>query len=101
MEVDRHFKLIKDNLQNIIEGKFNKDFGSNEIDMMLQISFILNYQIPDNNSFIFKYNDISISYKLYEFSNYNEILYYMRNEDIFKSCYKLFLRDYKLNKLLN
>jgi hypothetical protein len=49
-------------------------------------------QLSDTNTFI----NMNESYIQSE----EEIISIIRNEETFKSCYNLFLRDVKLNKLL-
>ena len=104
--------FIKDNLQNIIDGKFDDKFEPNQLKMMLEMSFLYNhitFELTD--SILFKYNDISYKVKgikemIIDSSPYNidvenEIFGMIRNAEVFKSSYKQFLRDTKINSILN
>ena len=113
--------FIKDNLQNIIDGKFDDKFEPNQLKMMLEMSFLYNhitFELTD--SILFKYNDISYKVKgikemidsiifvtnfktssPYNIDVENEIFGMIRNAEVFKSSYKQFLRDTKINKILN
>ena len=104
--------FIKDNLQNIIDGKFDDKFEPDQLKMMLEMSFLYNhitFELTD--SILFKYNDISYKVKgikeMIESSSYNnidvenEIFGMIRNSEVFKSSYKQFLRDTKINSILN
>lgn len=112
--------FIKDNLQNIIDGKFDDKFEPDQLKMMLEMSFLYNhitFELTD--SILFKYNDISckvngikemiessplpmnlkIGYNNIDVEN--EIFGMIRNSEVFKSSYKQFLRDTKINSILN
>ena len=104
--------FIKDNLQNIIDGKFDDKFEPDQLKMMLEMSFLYNhitFELTD--SILFKYNDISykvngikemiIDSSLYNIDVENEIFGMIRNSEVFKSSYKQFLRDTKINSILN
>jgi hypothetical protein len=105
MKLNKINTFIKDNLENFIDGKFDDKFGPDHLKMVLELSFLFNHTTTDGNYIIFKYNGIGLNINIYDsytLGNFNEedILYHIRNEETFKSCYNLFLRDVKLNKLL-
>ena len=47
---------IKDNLQNIIDGKFDDKFSTEQLKMMLEMSFLYNHISVENDSVIFEYD---------------------------------------------
>jgi len=96
--------FIKDNLQNIIDGKFDDKFEPDYLKMVLELSFLFNHLTTDKYYIIFKYNGVVLKINAYEshgiLHSEDAMLHYIRNEETFKSCYNLFLRDVKLNKIL-
>ena len=96
--------FIKDNLQNIIDGKFDDKFEPDYLKWMLELSFLFNHLTTDKYYMIFEYNGVGLYINGYEshgiLNSEEAMLHYIRNEETFKSCYNLFLRDVKLNKLL-
>jgi hypothetical protein len=46
---------IKDNLENIIDGKFDDKFDTEQLKMMLEMSFLYNHITIENDSVIFEY----------------------------------------------
>ena len=102
--------FIKDNLQNIIDGKFDDKFEPDQLKMMLEMSFLYNHiTFESTDSILFKYNDISCKVNgikemissPYNIDVENEIFGMIRNAEVFKSSYKQFLRDTKINSILN
>jgi hypothetical protein len=107
--------FIKDNLQNIIDGKFDDKFEPDHLEWLLELSFLFNHLTTDKYYIIFKYNGVTLKINMNErpyipresyihfldpFQSEEEVISIIRNEETFKSCYNLFLRDVKLNKLL-
>ena len=100
---------IKDNLQNIIDGKFDDKFSTEQLKMMLEMSFLYNHISVENDSVIFEYdsqelkisgiNDLvnsiptGIDYK-------NQIFSTIKSDVVFKSALTQFLRDKKINEIL-
>jgi hypothetical protein len=100
---------IKDNLENIIDGKFDDKFDKEQLRMMLEMSFLYNHITIENDSVIFEcggqklkisgINDIvhsiptGIDYK-------NQIFSMIKNDNIFKSALTQFLRDKKIKYIL-
>ena len=100
---------IKDNLENIIDGKFDDKFDTEQLKMMLEMSFLYNHITIENDSVIFEYNgvklkingindlinssQIGIDYKSQIFST-------IKSNMIFKSALTQFLRDKKINDIL-
>jgi hypothetical protein len=95
---------IKDNLQNIIDGKFDDKFSSEQLKMMLEMSFLYNHITVENNSVVFKYENKTISVNDVlelptQFAK-ETIVSSVKNTDIFKSALTQFLRDKKINEIL-
>ena len=106
--------FIKDNLQNIIDGKFDDKFEPEQLKMMLEMSFLYNHITFDSNSILFNYNDIN--YKVtgiteiinslpHNIDAESEIISIIKKSITFNSAYKQFLtitnRDKKINSILN
>ena len=91
---------IKDNLQNIIDGKFEPD----QLKMMLEMSFLYNHISFENNSVIFEYNrvkfEISDISEIPDVFAKEQITSSIKNDVVFKSALKQFLRDKKINEIL-
>ena len=98
--------FIRDNLQNIIDGKFDDKFDPDHLKMVLELSFLFNHLTKDKYYIIFKYNGIGLNVNMYAPFHRNflqseeEVISFIRNEETFKSCYNSVLRDVKLNQLL-
>ena len=89
---------IKDNLQNILDGKFDKE----QLKMMLEMSFLYNHITSENNSIVFRYERVSIegvSELPIQFAK-ETITSAIKNDVVFKSALKQFLRDKKINDIL-
>jgi hypothetical protein len=95
---------IKDNLQNILDGKFDDKFKPDQLKMMLEMSFLYNHISAENDSVIFKYNDVKLKISGIsdipgEFAK-EHITSAIRNDVVFKSALTQFLRDKKINDIL-
>ena len=100
---------IKDNLENIINGKFDDKFDKEQLKMMLEMSFLYNHISVEIDSVIFEYNGVKlkingindlvhsiptgIDYK-------NQIFSTIKSDKVFKSALTQFLRDKKINDVL-
>jgi hypothetical protein len=100
-------QLIKDSFQDIIGGKFNNKFSTEQLKIMLELSFLYNHITFESDAILFEYsgqklrlkgiNDlIHSSHKFGE----DEILNMIKSEEIFKSSYASFLRDLKIDEIL-
>jgi hypothetical protein len=95
---------IKDNLQNIIDGKFDDKFDKEQLKMMLEFSFLYNHISFENDSVIFEYN--RVKFKISGISEIpggfakETITSAIKNDEVFKSALKQFLRDKKINEIL-
>ena len=95
---------IKDNLKNIIDGKFDDKFEPDQLKMMLEMSFLYNHISVENDSFIFEYDSVKL-----KISGVSEIpggfakehiTSAIKNDVVFKSALTQFLRDKKINEIL-
>jgi hypothetical protein len=99
---------IKDNLQNIIDGKFDDKFDKEQLKMMLEMSFLYNHITVENDSVIFEYNGVKLKINgINDLINSipigidkNEIFSMIKNDVVFKSALTQFLRDKKINEIL-
>ena len=101
---------IKDNLKNIIDGKFDDKFEPNQLKMMLEMSFLYNHISVENDSVIFEYdsqelkisgiNDLVHSIPATGIDYKNQIFSTIKSDVVFKSALTQFLRDKKINEIL-
>jgi hypothetical protein len=105
--LDSTENYIKDNLQNILDGKFDDKFTPDQLKMMLEMSFLYNHISSEYDSVIFNYNGVElkisgISEIAYSSGIYakDQIISAIKNDEVFKSSFKKFLRDKKINDLL-
>ena len=100
---------IKDNLQNIIDGKFDDKFSTEQLKMMLEMSFLYNHITSEYDSscgisVVFSYNGVKL--KISGISEIpggfakEQITSSIRNDVVFKSALTQFLRDKKINEIL-
>jgi hypothetical protein len=95
---------IKDNLQNIIDGKFDDNFSKEQLKMMLEMSFLYNHISFEGDSVIFEYN--CVKFKISGISEIpgrfakEQITSSIKNDVVFKSALKQFLREKKINDIL-
>ena len=102
--------FIKDNLQNILDGKFDNKFSSDQLKIMLEMSFLYNHITFELDSVLFDYNGQKVkvsgitelihSQSPFGIDVENQIFSTIKNQSIFKSCYASFLRDKKINDIL-
>jgi hypothetical protein len=110
MKLDDTALFIKDNLQNILDGKFDDKFSKEQLKMMLEMSFLYNHITFESDSVIFDYNDQKV-----EVSNINQLIHSqnpfginvedqifstIKSQEEFKSSYYSFLRDKKIDDIL-
>jgi hypothetical protein len=99
---------IKDNLQNIIDGKFDDKFSKEQLKMMLEMSFLYNHISFEGDSaglkVIFEYN--GVKFKISGISEIptqfvkEQVTSSIKNDVVFKSALTQFLRDKKINEIL-
>jgi hypothetical protein len=104
MKLSETNEQIKADLMKFVNGEYDNHFNTDQIAMVTELSFLLNHISSEGDSIIFKYNNNKLKISgLYDnpYITEEEIFYHLKKEEIFKSSYKLFLREHKINKLLN
>jgi hypothetical protein len=105
--------FIKDNLDGILAGDIDDKFNKEQLDKMLEISFLYNHLTFEKDSLIFEHSGIKVKVNnLYE--QYSDLVYQIGKEgvknmvittitsqDQFKSAFKSFIRDNKINKIID
>jgi hypothetical protein len=94
---------IKADLMKFVNGDYDAYFTKEEIAMATELSFLFNHISAEGDSVIFKYNNDKLKISgLHDMPNFIEevIIPYIKNKEVFKRSYKSFLREHKLNKLL-
>ncbi len=107
--------FIKDNIDSILAGEYGHKFSKEQLDKMTELSFLYNHLtiLPEEDYLIFEYDDIVIRItNLY--SQYSDLIYQIGkdgvkniivntiiSQDRFKSAFKSFLRDRKINKIID
>lgn len=104
--------FIKDNLDWILAGNYSNDLSKEQLDKMIELSFLYNHMILENDKLTFEYSKYQINLtNLYE--QYSELVYQIGREGVknmiittitsqeqFKSALKSFLRDRKINEII-
>jgi len=97
-------QFIKDNLDQFIKGDFNDKFDIPSIERLIELSFLLNHVDILDGSIIFKYEKIKIKINLvdrdFPYSE-EEVVHYIKSEDVFKQSFKSFIRDWKIGNILS
>lgn len=104
MKLSEENEKIKADLMKFVNGEYDSNLTKEQLQFVTELSFLLNHTtIDDVYSVIFKYNNdkLVISGGLDNPLTETFFISYIKNEDIFKRSYKSFLREHKLNKLLN
>ena len=108
-ELSDTYQKIKESLYDFIDGKYDDIFSKEQIELTIEISFILNHltitDIPFGDKKIsFIYNSIEIN-QIHSsedcYSSEEQIISVFRNQKEIKNCLKVFLRDRKINDILN
>jgi hypothetical protein len=104
MKLSETNEKIKADLMKFVNGEFDSYFSKEQLKFATELSFLLNHISSEGDSIIFKYNNDKLKISGLNDNPYiteEEIFHTIKNEDIFKKSYKSFLREHKLNKLLN
>ncbi len=115
MTLDDTDLFIKDSLESIISGKMNDKLTKEQLDKMLELSFLYNHITihQTKDSIVFEYGKTKININnLY--SQYSDLVYQLGKEEVknmilstitnqedFKKAFKSFLRDNKINDILS
>lgn len=109
MKLDDTALFIKDNLQNILDGKLNDKFSSEQLKMMLEMSFLYNHITFELDSVVFEYDAQKLKVsgiteiihsQPFVISAEEQIFSTIKSQSIFKSSYASFLRDKKIDDIL-
>lgn len=103
MKLSETNEMIKADLMKFVNGDYDDNFSKEQIAFATELSFLLNHITTVGDSIIFEYNKQKIKISgLHDNPYVSEevIIHHIKNESIFKSAYKSFLREHKLNKLL-
>lgn len=104
--------FIKDNLDGILAGDMDDKFNKEQLDKMLEISFLYNHLTFEKDSLTFQYSKYQINltnptnqysdlvWQLGEESIKNMIINTITSQDDFKSSFKSFLRDKKIGRII-
>jgi hypothetical protein len=104
--------FIKDNLDWILAGKYDDKFSKEQLDKMIELSFLYNHIHIESNTLTFRYSKLQINLtNLYE--QYSELVYQIGKEAVknmiittitsqeqFKLSFVSFLRDKKIDKII-
>lgn len=104
--------FIKSNLDWILAGKYDHKFSKEQLDKMIELSFLYNHMVLENDKLTFEYSKWQINLtNLYE--QYSELVYQIGKEGVknimittitsqdgFKLAFKSFLRDKKINNII-
>lgn len=104
--------FIKDNLDRILSGDMDDKLSKQQLDKMLELSFLYNHLILENDKLTFEYSKWQINLtNLYE--QYSDLVYQLgkdgvknmiiitiTSQDPFKSAFKSFIRDNKIKKII-
>jgi hypothetical protein len=107
-ELSDTYQKIKESLYDFIDGKYDDIFTKEQLELTIEISFILNHITITDTPFgdrkiSFLYNNIQINQNHSSedcYSSEEQIISIFRNQDEIKNCLKQFLRDTKINKIL-
>jgi len=109
MKLDETALFIKDNLQNILDGKFDDKFSSEQLKMMLEMSFLYNHIRYELDSIVFEYDNQKLKIsgiteiihsQPFGISAEDQIFSTIKSQSIFKSSYASFLRNKKIDDVL-
>lgn len=104
--------FIKSNLDWILAGNWDHKFNKSQLDKMLELSFLYNHLRLEDDKLTFEYSKWQINLgNLYQ--QYSDLVYQIGKEGVknmiittitsqdgFKLAFKSFLRDKKINKII-
>jgi len=104
--------FIKDNLDQILAGKYDDKFNGEQLDKMIELSFLYNHINIEGETLTFEYSkwQINLGNLLQQYSGLvnqlgkeavkNMIFFTITSQEQFKLAFKSFLRDRKINKII-
>ena len=103
--------FIKDNLEWILAGNYDDKFSKEQLDKMIELSFLYNHMVLENDKLTFEYSKWQIN--LSNLPLYSDLLNQLGKEAVknmiitaitsqeqFKSALKSFLRDKQISKII-
>ena len=102
MILDETNQYIKDNLEVILSGGWDNKFDKDQIKYLTEFSFILNHLNVGIGFFQFEYGDFKLKIRLDNLKSeymFESVMSTIKNDDSFKSAFKSFLRDRKIENL--
>jgi hypothetical protein len=109
MKLDDTALFIRDNLQNILDGKFDDKFSEEQLKMMSEMSFLYNHIRYELDSVVFEYGGQKLKIsgiteilhsQPFGISVEDQIFSTIKSQEEFKSSYASFLRDKKIDDVL-
>lgn len=110
MELDETDNYLKDNLENIMNGEFEKQFTKEQLEYVRKESFMLNNITINPRDVTFEYGGHKICYKFdcdpLDFKMFGgdfktHMFSMIRNDDSFITLYNSFIRDWKIGKIID
>jgi hypothetical protein len=107
MKLESSDIYLRDNLYNIMNGEWDNQFDEEQLEMAKKTSFLFNHITIEERCIIFEYGDKKVKYnfnsdpidQMYiDFSMH--MISIIRNSEDFMNSYKAFLRDWKINKII-
>jgi hypothetical protein len=108
IKLDETELKLKEDLHVIFSGGYDSKLSKEQVEYCKEFSFLYNHIVFENRDIIFSYNNLN-----FKISNVPEediflpnqmikdqFLYQLRSSEEFKTSYKQFLRDYKIDKIL-
>jgi hypothetical protein len=96
-------KLVED-IDIIFSGGYSENFNEEQIEEVKQLSFLLNHIELKYNSVVFSYDAFNLIVSGIEElpSEWakEHIIQCIKNSDEFKGAYKLFVRDFTIDKII-
>jgi hypothetical protein len=94
---------IKNDIQRFLDGDYLGRFTKEENDFGLKMSFLFNHSKIQNGDLIFTYGKTSLKIKIdTNMPNAREAHFgFIMKDDFFQSSLKSFIRENKINKIIN
>ena len=108
IKLDETELKIKEDIDVIFSGGYDKGLTKEQVEYCKEFSFLYNHITFEGRDLVFKYGGFNLKIsnipdeELFVTTDMikDQVLYSLRNSDEFKSAYKQFIRDYKIEKLL-
>ena len=109
MNIDKTDEYLRDNLENIMKGEWDNHFNESQLEIARKESFMLNHISIGERNITFEYGSEKIVYKFdADPSDFNmfggdfksHMTQMIKNDEAFLKYYKSFLRDWKIEKII-